>query len=116
MTYLVHIMHDEEGARVRGGQQQPGRARVRLPLSRSVLPRASPTLAAAEGCLRDGPSHPAWRVGRKVGKAPSAEKSSVGRMSQGGQWPMCSRLAARLLWCAPLSERGVVQRRGSKSW
>ena len=29
---------------------------------------------------------------------------------------MCSRLAARLLCCAPSSERGVVQHWGNKSW
>ena len=29
---------------------------------------------------------------------------------------MCARPASRLLWCAPLSERGVVQHWGSKSW
>ena len=53
----------------------------------------------------------------------SAEKSArpphlmrVGRLSQGGQWPMCSHQVARLLWCAPSSERGVVQHWGSKSW
>ena len=53
----------------------------------------------------------------------SAERSarlphlmSVGRLCQGGQWPMCARPASRLLWCAPLSERGVVQHWGSKSW
>jgi hypothetical protein len=40
----------------------------------------------------------------------------VGRLSQGGQWPMYPHLAARLLCCALLSERGVVQHWGSKSW
>ena len=29
---------------------------------------------------------------------------------------MYSRLVARLLWCAPLSERGVVQHWGNTSW
>ena len=29
---------------------------------------------------------------------------------------MCARPASRLLWCARLSERGVVQHWGSKSW
>ena len=29
---------------------------------------------------------------------------------------MCARPVSRLLWCAPLSERGVVQQWGSKSW
>ena len=29
---------------------------------------------------------------------------------------MCSHQVARLLWCAPSSERGVVQHWGSKSW
>ena len=53
----------------------PGSARVRSPLRRSVLPRVSPTLAAAEGHQSTGPSHPAWRVGRKVGKAPSSDES-----------------------------------------
>ena len=81
----------------------------------SVLPRESPTLAAAEGHLSTDPSDPSWRVGRKVGEAPST-LSSVGRLSQGQQWPMCAHLVPRLLWCAPLSERGVVQHRGSKSW
>ena len=41
---------------------------------------------------------------------------SVGRLSQGQQWPMCAHLVPRLLWCAPLSEKGVVQDWGSKSW
>ena len=36
---------------------------ARLRPSRSVLPRVSPTLAAAEGHQRAGPSHPSWRVG-----------------------------------------------------
>jgi hypothetical protein len=89
----------------------PGCARVRSPLSRSVLPRVSPALAAAEGHQSTGPSHPSWRVGRKVGKAPSS-LMSVGRLSQGGQWPMCARPVPRLLWCAPSSERGAVQHLG----
>ena len=90
-------------------------ASVHLLLGRSVLPRVSPALAAAEGHQSTGPSHPAWRVGRKVGKAPSSQMRA-GRLSQGGQWPMCARLVPRLLWCAPLSERGAVQHRSSKSW
>ena len=89
--------------------------RAHLLLGRSVLPRVSPALAAAEGHQSTGPSHPSWRVGRKVGKAPSS-LMSVGRLSQGGQWPMCARPVPRLLWCAPSSERGAVQHRGSKSW
>ena len=37
------------------------RAFVAQPLG--VAPRVSPTLAAAEGHQRVGPSHPSWRVG-----------------------------------------------------
>ena len=88
--------------------------------SHSVLPRVSPTLGAAEGHQRDGPSHPAWRVGRKVGKAPSAEKLRVGRLSQGGQWPMYSKMVSRLLCCALSSERGcgstLVQQELVTAW
>ena len=40
---------------------------------------------------------------------------SVGRLSQGGQWPKCFRLVVRVLWCAPLSERGWVQHRSTTS-
>ena len=55
------------------------------------------------------PTHP-------IRHGESAERSArlphllmrVGRLSQGGQWPTCFRLVVRLLWCAPLSERGRV--------
>ena len=46
-----------------------GRVRACVP-RHSVLPRVSPILGAAEGHQSTGPSHPSWRVGLKVGKAP----------------------------------------------
>ena len=77
----------------------------------------SPALGAAEG-HQSGRSIPSvvthrvtWRVDQKVGKAPSS-LMSVGRLSQGGQWPMYPHQVARLLCCALLSERGVVQHQG----
>ena len=50
-----------------------GRERASVP-SLSVSFRVSPTLAAAEGRQSTGPYHPSWRVGRKVGKAPSSDE------------------------------------------
>ena len=91
-----------------------GRERASVP-SLSVSFRVSPALAAAEGRQSTGPYHPSWRVGRKVGKAPSSDErgSPVPGRSVAYQ---CARPASRLLWCARLSERGVVQHWGSKSW
>ena len=50
-----------------------GRERASVP-SLSVSFRVSPALAAAEGRQSTGPYHPSWRVGRKVGKAPSSDE------------------------------------------
>ena len=92
--------------------QDVGRSLVAL---LPVVPPVSPTLAAAEGHL-DSRSIPSVN-------GESAERSarlphllmSVGRLSQGGQWPKCFRLVVRVLWCAPLSERGWVQHRSTTS-
>ena len=88
-----------------------GRERASVP-SLSVSPRVSPALAAAEGRQSTRsilPSRP------RLVATSSLDECKPGQ-NLGGQWPMCARPASRLLWCARLSERGVVQHWGSKSW
>ena len=80
-----------------------------------LIPALSVTLPSCAGGSPEASVHP-------IRHGESAEKSArlphlmrVGRLSQGGQWPMYPHQVARLAWCAPLSERGVVQHMGSMS-
>ena len=73
--------------------------------SLSALPRLSPALAAAEGRHSTRsilPSRP------RLVATSSLYECKPGQ-NLGGQWPMCASPAPRLLWCAPVSERGAVQ-------
>ena len=92
-------------------------AHVALSPRVAQVPFASPALAATEGHLRDGPVLQQLRV--LLGKAPSSS-TSVGRLCGWGlpsglmpfeESGLCAlSRVTRLLWCAPLSERGAVQR------
>ena len=78
-----------------------------------IIPALSVTLPSCTGGSPEGRSIPSGMASRLFGAARLPHLMSVGRSSQGGQWPLYPRPVARLVWCAPLSERGWVQHMGS---
>ena len=97
---------------------------VSLPVSRfpsarclaalSRVPVVSPALAAAEGHQSTGPSHPSWRVGRKVGKAPSSDES--GSIVPGRAVANVCSIGVLLAVVCSIERKGCGSTLGNKSW
>ena len=84
------------------------RAFVAQPLG--LTPRV--THSSCSGGSPESRSIPSVMASRLKSRQGSLSLLSVGRLSQGGQWPMCFQPVARLLWCAPSERKGC----GSTPW
>ena len=82
----------------------PAAAARSLPQPLGLVPRV--THPSCSGGSPESRSIPSVMASRLKSRQGSLSLLRVGRLSQGGQWPMYFRPVARLLWCAPSERKG----------